>query len=358
MSANVIYSLDDLPIQQNRVYASTREAVACPRGNLALVQNPLTGIVHNASFRPDLIIYDENYQNEQGHSAVFRKHLDRVAEVVHRNFHGRSILEIGCGKGTFLELLRGQGFSVVGIDPAYESDAPYVIRNVFSASLGVTSDAVILRHVLEHMPDPLNFLTKVRIANGGKGLVYIESPCLDWIVAHRAWFDIFYEHVNYFRLSDFPRMFGTILESGRIFGGQYLYVVADLSTLCLHPRGECPEFSIPSDFFDGVDRAVSEIKNNAGRKHVLWGGASKGVIFAFHLFNRGKVKLDFAIDINPAKQGKYLPATGLPVLSPKDALPQLKAGDAIFIMNSNYFGEIHASAGGYFTYYKVDQNEL
>lgn len=358
MTPNVIYALKDLPVQQNRIYSSIQEAAACPRGSLALTQDPLTGIVHNAFFNPELIVYDESYQNEQGHSAVFRQHLEQAAAVLHRHFRGRSLLEIGCGKGTFLELLREQGFSATGIDPAYEGDAAYVIKDRFSASLGVTGDAIVLRHILEHIPDPLNFLDGIRAANGGKGLVYIESPCLEWIADHRAWFDIFYEHVNYFRLSDFLGIFGNVLESGRFFGGQYLYVVANLSTLGPHPQGECPGFRLPDDFLESLDRAIAAIKSHTGRKHVLWGASSKGVIFAHQLFQRAGVKPDFAIDINPVKQGKYLPVTGLAVLSPADALLRLKTGDAIFVMNSNYFAEIQSSAGNHFKYYRVDQNEL
>jgi SAM-dependent methyltransferase len=281
-----------------------------------------------------------------------------VIEVIRRHFLEKSILEIGCGKGLFLERLRAQGFSVVGIDPAYEGDAPHIMKRHFSASLGIGGDAIILRHVLEHIPDPLNFLTVVREANSGKGLVYIESPCLDWIRDHRAWFDIYYEHVNYFCLSDFSRLFGSVLESGRLFGGQYLYVVADLSTLRVSPRKGSGGFRLPGDFLEGVDRAVAAIKNNAGRRNVLWGGASKGVIFAIQLLQRGRVKPDFVIDINPAKQGKYLPITGLPVFSPESALPHLKSGDAIFVMNSNYFTEIQSTAGNHVTYYKVDENEF
>jgi hypothetical protein len=44
----------------------------------------------------------------------------------------------------------------------------------------------------------------------------------------QSWFDLFYEHVNYFRLDDLRRMFGTVHEAGHLFGGQYLYIVADL----------------------------------------------------------------------------------------------------------------------------------
>jgi len=58
----------------------------------------------------------------------------------------------------------------------------------------------------------------------------------------------FYEHVNYFRMDDFRRMFGKIYESGHFFGGQYLYVVADMASL-REPRMNLGEhLYFPSDF--------------------------------------------------------------------------------------------------------------
>jgi SAM-dependent methyltransferase len=358
MTDNIIYRMDGLPVQQNLFFATANDAIACPTGNLILVQDPLTGIVHNEAFLPALMTYDENYQNEQGYSNVFEQHLYRVIEIVRRHFVKKSILEIGCGKGRFLKLLRDQGFSVVGIDPAYEGNNQYVVKEPFSPSLGITGEAIVLRHVLEHIPNPISFLTSIAEANGGKGLIYIEVPCLDWIKDHRAWFDLYYEHVNYFRLSDFLRLFGRILDSGSFFGGQYLYVIADLASLRVNPEEDVNKFHLPSDFFDGIDRAIATIKNQRGRKHIIWGGGSKGVIFALQLLKRGGVTPDFVVDINPFKQGKYMPVTGLPVLSPEKGVSDTARQDVIFIMNSNYFDEIVATAGDKYTYYKVDQNEL
>jgi SAM-dependent methyltransferase len=358
MTDNIIYRMDGLPVQQNRFFATAKDAIVCPVGNLVLIQDPLTGIIHNAAFRPELMTYDENYQNEQGYSNVFEQHLCQVIEIVRRHFIGKSMLEIGCGKGRFLKLMRNQGFSVVGIDPAYEGGDPYVVKEPFSPSLGMTGDAIILRHVLEHIPNPMHFLASIAEANGGDGLIYIEVPCLDWIRDHRAWFDLFYEHVNYFRLSDFFRIFGRILDSGSFFGGQYLYVVADLASLRMKPDGAVHKFHLPADFLEGIDRAIDAMTNQPGRKHIIWGGGSKGVIFALQLLRRGEVSLDFVIDINPFKQGKYLPVTGLPVLSPENGVSGMVRYDAIFVMNFNYFDEITATAGDKFTYYKADQNEL
>ncbi len=175
--------------------------------------------------------YDADYQNEQAESVVFQRHLEQMSNLVVKHFHGDSLLEVGCGKGRFLELLQELGFDINGVDPTYEGSNPAVIKEYFTPALGVRADGIVLRHVLEHVKDPVGFLSNIRDANGGTGKIYIEVPCFDWICAHRSWFDIFYEHVNYFRLSDFSRMFGVVHEAGHAFGGQYLYIVADLATI-------------------------------------------------------------------------------------------------------------------------------
>jgi len=64
------------------------------------------------------------------------------------------------------------------------------------------------------------------------------------------------------------------------------------------------------------------------------------------------------IDINPAKQGKFIPATGLLVSAPEKTLAMMERNDIIFVMNSNYFVEIREHAGQHFQYYKVDNDEL
>jgi len=314
-----------------------------------LMQHPATGIVFNAAFRPENIVYDENYQNEQGCSAFFGAHLREVADIVQKYAHGKNIFEIGCGKGRFTELLRTRDMNAIGIDPAYEGHSSYIIRKPFSASLGLSGDIIVLRHVLEHIPNPFEFLKEISTSNGGSGLIYIEVPCLDWIIGNNAWYDIFYEHVNYFRLSDFTRFFGTILECGRLFGGQYLFVVADLGSLGTNSHANKERFLMPPGFFSGIDNATKVIKQTIDKCHIIWGAASKGVLFSLHL-QRAGYDIDFAIDINPAKQNKYLPVTGLQVLSPETALERLSPTDVIFVTNPNYLDEIKRQGGSAYDY--------
>ena len=351
-----LFRAERLPVLQNRTFASPEAARASATGDVVLVQDEDTGLVFNAAFDPSLLVYDADYQNEQACSGVFRQHLDDVAAKIDRHFAGRTLIEVGCGKGTFLELLRGRGYAITGIDPAYEGDNPDVIKAPFEAGLGLSAEGIVMRHVLEHMQDPVSFLHAIAAANGGRGTAYIEVPCLDWICEHRAWFDLFYEHVNYFRLGDFDRMFGRVIDSGHVFGGQYLYAVVDLATLRT-PRAAADDLMrMPADFMAGIESALGLI-GSASRRNAIWGAASKGVIFATHLLRRG-ASLDLSIDLNPAKQGRYLPVSALRVVSPDEAATLLTPGDNVFVMNSNYLNEIVAQSKNAYTYITADHGQV
>jgi SAM-dependent methyltransferase len=267
-----IYSVLDLPVFQNLMFQSPGEARACVRGDVNLVRDVKTGLIFNRSFRPELMRYDSNYQSEQAVSRVFRDHLKNVAGVIEKHFADYSLIEVGCGKGHFLELLQSRGFRITGLDPVYEGTNPSVTRKYFSPEIGLHAEGIVLRHVLEHVPDPVCFLSKIRDANGGTGKIYIEVPCFDRICNHRAWFDIFYEHVNYFRLSDFHRIFGVVHESGHVFAGQYLYVVSDLATVQEPVAVEADGFEFPRDFLATLEENVKKLKSQSSLGSAIWGG--------------------------------------------------------------------------------------
>jgi len=338
-----LHVADDLPVLQNRVYPDIETALRSPTGNVALQASPQTGIVSNVRFDPSRVTYDSHYHNEQALSKSFQAHLQRVSEVVCRHLDCGSLVEIGCGKGAFLEVLAARGIDATGFDPAFEGSNPRIRRELFSRESRMRGSGVVLRHVLEHIPDPVGFLRLIRDANQGMGAIYIEVPCLDWILANRAWFDIFYEHVNYFRISDFHRMFGNVLHAEHCFGGQYLSIVADLDSLRDPGPAEPPAW--PMEFFRSLDRTMNATP--PGTAEVTWGAASKGVIFGLFRQRRGR-PLAGAVDINPAKQGQHLPCTGLRVFDPRSAIERFPRGTIAWVMNSNYLAEIQAMAGTHF----------
>lgn len=349
-----IYRIEQFPVFQNRMFQSEQAAKDCTKGDVILVQDLETGLIFNQAFNPNLLEYNADYQNEQAVSAVFQNHLQNVANIVQSHFTNLSLIEVGCGKGYFLELLQGLGFQITGLDPAYEGSNSSVIRNTFCPEIGLRADGIILRHVLEHMQDPFGFLSQIYESNGGYGKIYIEVPCFDWICKHRAWFDIFYEHVNYFRFNDFHRIFGKIYEIDHTFGGQYLYVVADLASLKKPVYDESSSFQFPGNFLDTINYYTNKIKNKPHETStVIWGGASKGVIFAL-ITQRFGANVDIIVDINPSKQGKYIPGSGLRVNSPNEALGQIKSDAIIFVMNSNYTDEIKELTCSKYSYVEID----
>nr|WP_288257202.1 class I SAM-dependent methyltransferase [uncultured Pseudomonas sp.] len=347
-----LYRATNLPVLQNRTFADADSAKHSASADIILVQDEASGLIFNDAFDADKLSYDSDYQNEQAHSSQFQQHLADVEAIISRHFKGQNLIEVGCGKGYFLEMLKGVGYAIIGIDPAYEGDNPSVIKAAFSPELGLSADALVLRHVLEHIKDPINFLASIAEANKG-GLIYIEVPCFDWIIEHRAWFDVFYEHVNYFRLDDLHRFFGTVLESGHVFGGQYLYMVADLSTLRVMPEKPGSLINIPSEFSGSLRRAVKIILDAPLQGSAIWGASSKGVIYSLFL-QRAGVTVDQVVDINPSKQGRYLPLSGVRVSSPEEAMAVLPDGANLFVMNSNYLEEIKRMTDERYVYHAVD----
>jgi len=354
---SILYRAEQFPVFQNRMFASAEDAIQCQRGDIVLAQDLSTGLISNIAFQPELLVYDENYQNEQGVSPYFQAHLNDVCGLIRDHFPSSDIIEVGCGKGLFMDKLRNAGFSVIGLDPTYEGNDQTVRREFYGPELGLTANGIVLRHVLEHIQDPISFLQLIKNSNGNSKRIYIEVPCLDWICEHRSFFDIFYEHVNYFRLSDFRRMFGTAHYAGHTFGGQYLSVIADLDSL-RSPDFNEPQFSFPKDFHSYLNTIVESRCSNEHRRDrpiVIWGAASKGVIFAL-LLQRAGVRVDAIVDINPAKQGRYIPATGLLVQSPEAVMDKLLGNNAdVYVMNSNYLSEIRVLTQDKFNYVVPDE---
>ena len=94
-----LYQQRAYPVFQNRMYGSADDARNCPKGDILLTQDPATGIVSNRAFQPELVVYDEYYQNEQGVSPAFQKHLERVADIVETRLGKDRLVEVGCGTG-------------------------------------------------------------------------------------------------------------------------------------------------------------------------------------------------------------------------------------------------------------------
>ena len=349
-SMNYLYQSSGIPAMQNLLYPTAHDATRAPVASLALVQEEETGLVFNAAFNPDLVRYDQDYQNDQSLSPQFQRHLDAIASLV-ENWCSKGpdlIVEVGCGKGAFVEILRGKDYSAIGYDNAYQGDSPYIRKQFFGSESHEKGDFLILRHVLEHIPNPWDFLDRLADANSGKGYLYIEVPDLDWILDNNAYFDLFHEHVNYFRLKDFKRIYGDdLVHAERSFGGQYLSLVLSLG-FSGKPRKAAGSAQIPSgsssssQLFDRLKLREQSVYQEleSYEEIVIWGAAAKGVTFCCKAPSSCLDKIKFAVDINPGKQGMFMPISGVPVLSPEEGIPLVSRSTLVVIMNPNYTSEI------------------
>lgn len=355
-----------IPRLQNRVYADEATAKDVQPGCLNIVLDNETGFAFNANFQERNVLYDQFYDNSVP-SKVFMDYYDETADYLVRNYglDKRIIVDIGCGKGTFLSRLakRYDFVQGKGIDPSYDgpltscSGRVQFINEYFSPKhiSGGNKPAIVLcRHVLEHIPSPMNFLKiifKPFLHEKHEIPVFIEVPDIYWIIENRAFWDFSYEHVNYFNHESLAQCItqagGHVSKSTSAFGGQYIWAEAILNpTDKKKARRSChpPQLKhqklrkIEVDFKKHLDTVMVRIKElSIVKEIVVWGMASKGVMYTLHLVNSG-IRVDNCVDINDQKQGKYIPLSGLKILSPHDLLPDRDY--AIICMNPNYVTEI------------------
>ncbi len=335
----IIYQQEAVPLIQNKVYATREAARNAPCKEVVIAQSLDNGFVFSADFEDYTIDYDMHYQNEQSNSAYFRKHLEHVIEIMGDNqtLDGK-VVEIGCGKAYFMDMLLEKGVDIIGFDPTYEGDSPKVIKEYFSDKYsGIAADFIILRHTLEHISHPFDFIKTIAAANNYKGKIYIEVPTFEWIVAHDAVEDIFYEHCNYFTLETL-QMFFKKSTGGHFFNGQYIYVIADLADI--NEKIGIREIKPYEVKFEERLNEYSNMLNNPG-PIAIWGAGAKGSTF-LNLLDKEGDKVKCLIDINPKKRHQYIGGTGHYIIGPEE-LEEYKI-QTVIVMNINYIDEIKAVA--------------
>ncbi len=352
-----------VPTLMNLMYPTSAAARDARRGTLAMAGCRRCGMVWNRAFTAEAIDYDAKYENDQSNSGVFAAHVEaRARDVVAAVPAGPiDFLEIGCGQGGFIaEMARVAGKRLrwaEGFDPAWRgaADAPgmHIHKAYFSATtareLRRQPNVVASRHTINQVPDPVGFLAAIRrsLAPDSVVPVFVETPCVAWILRHEALQDFSYEYCSLFTAGSLAYALGRAGFSHptatHVFGGQYLWVRADAGGPPAPPP--IPE---PVDFASlaGTRTRFTErwraavLTARARGTVAIWGAGAKGVSFALMTDPEGSA-IDHVIDINPAKHGLFLAGTGLPVLSPEQSAARRPM--TVFVMNPNYVGEIGAS---------------
>lgn len=349
MSAATLTSTFPVPILPNTPLREiTNEGVL---GTISLRKNTQNNLIENVSFDTAAITYDSDYQNNQAGSTAFTQHMSEVLDILKATVGEKAtVVEVGCGKGNFLELVQEKSiFEIKGYDAVYEGTNPNIHQRYLTHSDRISADLVILRHVLEHIQEPHKFLHLLAKIFGDTP-IYIEVPDYEWIIKNQTFFDLTYEHVNYFDPDALSNLFKTTAQSGPLFGNQYQYVIANLRELNYqeyHSQYAQDENWQPAHFdtlFPNFAASLDKIEmESAGQPIHIWGAATKGVMFAHHVKRTHPTlfkQFSHAVDVNPLKVGKYMPSSHLPIVDAASFVEKSQGAEFIIIMNPNYEAEI------------------
>lgn len=336
---------------------SSDAARAWPNGSLDIIECPECRLVFNRSFDPQTQRFDRGYEESQAASGVFSAfERSLVRELIEQvGMRNKRVIEIGCGKGTFLRLLAREGANrCVGYDPAYTpgvgepADGVRFERRLFTpANNEPPAEVVICRHTLEHIRDLPAFGRLLHAATAPGGRLILEVPALERIAREGAFWDLYYEHANTFDAASLSRFVASagFDETGQrfVYHDQYLLSVAE--------RRAAPATSPPTppSRADQMRRNVDAARKfwtgrlrraqQHGQRVALWGSGSKAVGFLMGVADAAPVPIA-AVDICARRQGKHMPGFGLPIVPPS-ALRELRP-DLVIAMNAVYVDEISA----------------
>jgi 2-polyprenyl-3-methyl-5-hydroxy-6-metoxy-1,4-benzoquinol methylase len=319
------------------------------------------------------IIY-KNYLYATGTNQTIQDYCKWFADFCLESCTGVSnVLDIGCNDGTQLDYFKRAGtqlqpINTYGIDPAENlysrSSANHsVICDFFGPDViaelkKVSYDIIVAQNVCAHNPDPYKFVRSCAELMTDNTVLFVQTSQADMVLNNE--FDtIYHEHVNFFNVNSMQRLaqraglhlVDTIKTP--IHGNSYIFILSkspvnknrvknavDLETAygLMNPDTYTRwESTVRSNMRELVE-TINEYRHD-GYTLVGYGAAAKGNT----LLNFGDIRLDFIIDDNPLKQGKFTPGTGCAIVG-VDRLSELVPDRQILFVPLawNFFKEIRS----------------
>jgi SAM-dependent methyltransferase len=364
-SVSLFYEVEQMPVNSVLLLSTREEALRFPTGRISLGFCQACGFVSNLAFDAGALEYSARYESTQSYSQTFNAFAKQLAQrlVDQYDLHDKTIVEIGCGQGEFLELLCELGPNRgIGFDPAYvaernQRDRSARLRFVpdyYSEEHADTdADFVCCKMTLEHIHSTHQFVSTVRrsLRDRTETVVFFQIPNLAYILRDNAFWDIYYEHCSYFSPGSLARLFRAtdfrILNLGTAYEDQYLMIEAapgvkeDAASLPLEEEIAVLQTGVEAFATETADRlkrwqSALSMWGHAGSRVALWGGGSKAVSFLTTLNVRDQI--EYAVDINPRKHGTFLAMTGQEIVAPeflREYQPEI-----IIVMNPIYCREI------------------
>ncbi|BCX12097.1 MAG: SAM-dependent methyltransferase [Thermosynechococcus sp.] len=298
-------------------------------------------------------LFSPDYAYFSGFSTSWLAHCKRFVEEASQRFGlgpESYVVEVAANDGYLLQYVQAHGIPCLGIEPTASTAAAArtkgiaIVQDFFGVRLAQTlvsegkqADLMIANNVLAHVPDINDFVGGFSILLKPRGVATFEFPHLLRLIVEAQFDTIYHEHFSYLSLTAVERIFSSVglivfdVEELPTHGGS-LRVYAQRADTGTYPRSirvdamlekERAAGLMDSATYSGFQARAERIKDDflgflltakrEGKRVAAYGAAAKGNT----LLNFAGVKPDllpFVVDRNPAKQGKYLPGSRIPIV--------------------------------------------
>jgi hypothetical protein len=295
------------------------------------------------------------YAYFSSYSAAWLKHAEDYAAMIAERLGlgaGSQVIELASNDGYLLQYFVHRGIPALGIEPAANTALAARAKGVetlvkfFGAETarelsgaGKRADLVIGNNVLAQVPDLNGFVAGIAIVLKSTGTATLEFPHLQRLVENNQFDTIYHEHFSYFSLIAVERIFAahglTVFDVEELWThGGSLRVYARPSAdgarpvtprvHALRAREEALGYR-RMETYAAFEQQVRETKRKllelligakrAGKRIAAYGAPGKGNTLLNYCGVRTDF-IDFTVDRNPYKHGKFLPGTHIPICPP------------------------------------------
>jgi SAM-dependent methyltransferase len=348
---------------------------------LTLVFCPACSLVQIAETVEPEVLFGGDYPYFSSVSATLLGHARANAEelIARRQLGPASLVgEIASNDGYLLKNFVARGIPVLGIDPAAAPAAAALaagvptLQDFFGRALarrlvaeGRQADVIIANNVLAHVAD-LNGLVEgiALLLRRPDGIAVLEVPYVVDLIEHCEFDTIYHQHLCYFSVSALERLFrrhGLVLNDVRrlpIHGGSLRIYVgpgadpqpAVKALIAAEQAAGCTTPAPYRRFAERVQalraelRAMVQRHKAEGRRLAAYGAAAKGTTLLAYC-GLGQDVLDYVVDRNPFKHGRYMPGSKLRIW-PVEQLLEDQPDDTL-LLSWNFAAEILEQQAAY-----------
>ena len=263
------------------------------------------------------------------------------------HLEGKKFIEVGCGQGEFLKVLSEFPVEVHGI----EHD-PHLVELARAQGLDVTEgftetedtrfagglyDVFLSFNFLEHQPDPSTMLQAIyrNLEDDAMGLITV--PSFEYIMDHNSYYELIRDHLAYYTFETLT----PLLERNGFQVEECEVINRDTLSVIVRKRPQMDTENLLECYVNLKREMESYMKylDAWDKKVAVWGASHQG--FTLAATTKLGERARYIIDSAPFKQGKFAPASHLPIVGP-DHFHEHPV-DAIIITAPGYTDEIAAS---------------